>query len=278
MPMIEETLKKYIATIPEGNLKHAISYALLGNGKRVRPMLSMTLLESLGINPQPYLNALVAVELIHTYSLIHDDLPSMDNDTMRRGKPTVHIAFDEGTAILAGDALLTDSFYLVTETKALTGDEKSQIISILAKKAGSLGMVLGQIKDIESEKKQITIDDLNQMYELKTANLIQASLMTAAVIGAKKDISLYESLGYYIGLIFQIQDDILEYTLTPDETGKSKSDELREKPTYVSLLGLDKSRFILNQYTQKLNHLIQTLGLENTSIHDQIKQLLTRKK
>ena len=113
--------------------------------------------------------------MIHTYSLIHDDLPAMDDDTLRRGKPTVHIAFDEAIAILAGDALLTDSFRLVTQNKYLSALQKVEIIDIISSKAGSTGMVFGQIKDIESEDKMITIEDLNLMYELKTANLIQAS-------------------------------------------------------------------------------------------------------
>lgn len=278
MPTIENRLKTYIETLPESKLKAAMAYALLGGGKRIRPMLGMTLLESKGVDPTPYIEAFLAVEMIHTYSLIHDDLPAMDDDTLRRGKPTVHIAFDEAIAILAGDALLTDSFRLVTQNKYLSALQKVEIIDIISSKAGSTGMVFGQIKDIESEDKMVTIEDLNLMYELKTANLIQASLMIAGVILSDHDIKSYEDLGYYIGLIFQIQDDILEYTLSPEEFGKSKSDDIRNKPTYVSLLGLDKANQVLNTYVDTLNKLIESLYIKDTVIHTQIKLLLTRRK
>lgn len=278
MPTIENRLKAYIETLPESKLKAAMAYALLGGGKRIRPMLGMTLLESKGVDPTPYIEAFLAVEMIHTYSLIHDDLPAMDDDTLRRGKPTVHIAFDEAIAILAGDALLTDSFRLVTQNKYLSALQKVEIIDIISSKAGSTGMVFGQIKDIESEDKMITIEDLNLMYELKTANLIQASLMIAGVILSDHDIKNYEDLGYYIGLIFQIQDDILEYTLSPEEFGKSKSDDIRNKPTYVSLLGLDKANQVLNTYVDTLNTLIESLYIKDTVIHTQIKLLLNRRK
>ncbi len=278
MPIIEERLNKYLETMQDSKLKQAISYALLGNGKRIRPMLGMSLLESKGVNPLPYLDAFIATEFIHTYSLIHDDLPAMDNDTLRRGKPTLHIAFDEGLAILAGDALLTDSFALITNNQLLSSDQKVQIIDILSKKAGSLGMVLGQMKDIESEDKFITIDDLNLMYELKTANLIQAALMTAAVICKPDALEQYERLGYYIGLIFQIQDDILEHTSTPEAIGKSKSDAIRNKPTYVSLLGLQNALDVLSNYTEQLNTLIDSLNIKDTPVHEQIKLLLNRNK
>ncbi|ABX81922.1 polyprenyl synthetase family protein [Acholeplasma laidlawii] len=278
MPTIENRLKAYIETLPESKLKAAMAYALLGGGKRIRPMLGMTLLESKGVDPTPYIEAFLAVEMIHTYSLIHDDLPAMDDDTLRRGKPTVHIAFDEAIAILAGDALLTDSFRLVTQNKYLSTLQKVEIIDIISSKAGSTGMVFGQIKDIESEDKMVTIEDLNLMYELKTANLIQASLMIAGVILSDHDIKSYEDLGYYIGLIFQIQDDILEYTLSPEEFGKSKSDDIRNKPTYVSLLGLDKANQVLNTYVDTLNTLIESLYIKDTVIHTQIKLLLNRRK
>ncbi len=278
MTLIKQHLKNYLETLPEGKLKKAMAYALLGNGKRVRPMLGISLLESVGIDPTPYLDALLAVELIHTYSLIHDDLPAMDNDTLRRGKPTVHIAFDEGIAILAGDALLTDSFRLISSNKALNDYQKVQMIEILSKKSGSIGMVYGQIKDIESEQQQVTIEDLNLMYELKTANLIQAALMMAALIAVPNDVASYENLGYYIGLIFQIQDDILEFNSTPEAIGKSKSDELRDKPTYISLLGLDAALDVLDDYKEKLNALITALDIKDTQLHQQINLLLTRKK
>lgn len=278
MKNIQLALNQYIDTLSNSPLKDAIAYALLGEGKRVRPLLASNLLLSKNIDPRPYLSALVSVELIHTYSLIHDDLPAMDNDTLRRSKPTVHIQFDEATAILAGDALLTDSFSLITNNPNLTDQQKVHMVHILSKKAGSLGMVLGQIKDVESENQAITIDDLNEMYVLKTANLMQASLMLGAVIAAPNDLLLYKKLGYYIGLIFQIQDDLIEHLYTSEKIGKSKSDLSRNKPTYVSLLGLEQTQLILNNYTDALNKLIHELGLQNMKLHEQIKTLLTREK
>ncbi len=278
MKNIELALNQYIDSLSNNPLKDTMAYALLGEGKRVRPLLASNLLQSKGIDPSAYLSALISVELIHTYSLIHDDLPAMDDDTLRRGKPTVHIQFDEATAILAGDALLTDSFSLIASHQNLTDQQKVQMVQILSNKAGSLGMVLGQIKDIESENQAITIDDLNEMYVLKTANLIQASLMLGAVIAAPNDLLAYEKLGYYIGLIFQIQDDLIEHLYTSEKIGKSKSDLSRNKPTYVSLLGLEQTQQKLKDYTNKLNELIDALGLKNTKLHEQINNLLTREK
>ena len=239
---IHDALNQYIETLEDSTLKDGISYALLAGGKRIRPLLMLQVIEHYGLDSNHYVDVAIALELLHTYSLVHDDLPSMDNDTLRRGKPTLHIAFDEATAILVGDALLTDSFNLIASSKKLSSDQKIKMIDILSKKTGSKGMVFGQILDIESEKQAIDINHLELMYIHKTANLIQASFMMGAIASnAFDDINDWADIGRSLGFYFQIQDDILEYTSTPETLGKSKSDDVREKPTYVSLKGLDQS-------------------------------------
>ena len=250
---IHDALNQYIETLEDSTLKDGISYALLAGGKRIRPLLMLQVIEHYGLDPNHYVDVAIALELLHTYSLVHDDLPSMDNDTLRRGKPTLHIAFDEATAILVGDALLTDSFNLIASSKKLSSDQKIKMIDILSKKTGSKGMVFGQILDIESEKQTIDINHLELMYFHKTANLIQASFMMGAIASnAFNDIDDWANIGRSLGFYFQVQDDILEYTSTPETLGKSKSDDVREKPTYVSLKGLDQSQ----QFLTFLNHSI----------------------
>ncbi len=243
---IHKALQHYIESLEDSTLKDGISYALLAGGKRIRPLLMLQVIEHYGLEPNQYVDVAIALELLHTYSLVHDDLPSMDNDTLRRGKPTLHIAFDEATAILVGDALLTDSFNLIASSKKLSSDQKIKMIDILSKKTGSKGMVFGQILDIESEKQAIDINHLELMYIHKTANLIQASFMMGAIASnAFDDINDWADIGRSLGFYFQVQDDILEYTSTPETLGKSKSDDVREKPTYVSLKGLDQSQQFL---------------------------------
>ncbi len=250
---IHTALQHYIDSIENSTLKDGISYALLAGGKRIRPLLMLQVIEHYGLDPNDYVDVAIALELLHTYSLVHDDLPSMDNDTLRRGKPTLHIAFDEATAILVGDALLTDSFNIISSSTTLTSDQKIKMIDILSSKTGSKGMVYGQILDIESEKQTVDIHHLELMYFHKTANLIQASFMMGAVASnAFNDVNDWADLGKALGFYFQIQDDILEHTSTPEILGKSKSDDIREKPTYVSLKGLDQSQ----QFLTSLNHSI----------------------
>lgn len=271
---INDALKRYIDTLDNSTLKEGITYALLAGGKRIRPLLMLQVIEHYGLNPETYMDVAIALELLHTYSLVHDDLPSMDNDTLRRGKPTLHIAFNEATAILVGDALLTDSFRIISSSLVLTSDQKVKIIDILSSKTGSKGMVYGQILDIESEKQTVNLNHLEVMYVHKTANLIQASFILGAIASnAFNDINNWESLGHALGLYFQIQDDVLEYTSTPEILGKSKSDDIRKKPTYVSLKGLEYAQQTLDalniailEYQNKLHvldgpllHTIETI-------------------
>ncbi|MGA0351463.1 MAG: polyprenyl synthetase family protein [Acholeplasmataceae bacterium] len=273
---IINALKQYIDTLPKSSLKDAIEYALLAGGKRLRPHLMLEVIEGYGLNSEPYLPVSISLEMLHTYSLIHDDLPSMDNDTLRRGKPTLHIAFNEGLAILAGDALLTDSFQVITQSNILNDVQKKTLVDILSKKTGSHGMIYGQVLDLESEGKSITLETLNKMYAYKTANLLQASLMFGAAIASPKDISMWETLGYELGLLFQIQDDVLEETSTIEKMGKSKTDTIRDKPTYVSLIGLEASQHEMSRLSNSMRQTLKELSLDDKPITALIESIIKR--
>lgn len=274
---IHNALQHYIETLEDSTLKDGISYALLAGGKRIRPLLMLQVIEHYGLDPNDYVDVAIALELLHTYSLVHDDLPSMDNDTLRRGKPTLHIAFDEATAILVGDALLTDSFHIISSSTKLTSDQKIKMIDILSKKTGSKGMVYGQILDIESEKQTIDINHLELMYFHKTANLIQASFMFGAIASnAFEEINDWEDLGKVLGIYFQIQDDILEATSTAESIGKSKSDEDRDKPTFVSLVGLNKTRKYVKQFEKEIESHCRLLNIETGALFDTIEKIKKR--
>jgi geranylgeranyl diphosphate synthase type II len=275
--IIEQALQNYIDTLPQGQLKEAVSYALLAGGKRIRPLLMLDVIESFGLHPSSYVDIAVSLELIHTYSLIHDDLPAMDDDTLRRGKPTLHIAFNEGLAILAGDTLLTDAFSLITKSEALSPDQKVEMVHTLSLKAGSHGMILGQVLDLASEGQHVSLDELNTMYLLKTSRLLEASLMLGAIVSRSKDVKTFERMGLDLGLLFQIQDDYLEYMSDPSVLGKSKSDELRDKPTYISLIGIEKTKKIILELSDRLRQTLKSLQLEQTLLSETIESILSRK-
>jgi geranylgeranyl diphosphate synthase type II len=275
---IHNALHHYIETLKDSTLKDGISYALLAGGKRIRPLLMLQVIEHYGLDPNKYVDVAIALELLHTYSLVHDDLPSMDDDTLRRGKPTLHIAFDEATAILVGDALLTDSFHLLSKSSILSPDQKVKMIEVLSNKTGSKGMVYGQILDIESEKQNVDINHLDLMYLHKTANLIQASFMMGAIASnAYGDVSHWESLGQALGLYFQIQDDLLEFTSTPEMLGKSKSDDKREKPTYVSIKGLEQTKSMLTLLDRSILDYQKKLHINDGSLLTTLDEIKKRK-
>jgi geranylgeranyl diphosphate synthase type II len=274
--VIETSLKTYIETLPKGALKDAISYALLAGGKRIRPLLMLHVIESLGLSSKPFVDVSISLELLHTYSLIHDDLPAMDNDTLRRGKPTLHIAFNEGLAILAGDALLTDAFHVITTHPHLNAEQKNHMIHILSSKAGSHGMILGQELDLASEGKAISLEQLKTMYILKTSRLLEAAMMMGAVASNVKDIQTFELLARDLGLFFQIQDDYLEKTTDTTILGKSKSDDERDKPTYVSILGLTQTKKYMDTLSNTIKKHIKSLSLEHTLLSETIDMIIQR--
>lgn len=275
---IVSALERYISNLEDSTLKEATEYALLAGGKRIRPQLMLQVIEHYKLHPLDYVDAAISLELLHTYSLVHDDLPAMDDDTLRRGKPTLHIAFDEGLAILVGDGLLTDSFKQISSHPLLTDTQKIKMIDVLSSKTGSKGMVYGQALDLASEKQSISIDLLDQMYLYKTAYLLQASLMLGAIAANQfETLNLWEKLGYHLGIYFQIQDDILEHTSSPEVLGKSKTDDIREKPTYVSILGLNDSVKILKYHEDQLEIYSQELGIEHSTIYQTIDTIKKRK-
>ena len=277
MKEFEKALKRILNETKTSTLKEATTYALMGGGKRIRPLLGVKVLEAYGVDPEPYIDVVLSVEMIHTYSLIHDDLPAMDDDDLRRGRPTVHKAFDEATAILAGDALLTDAFEVVSTHKFLTDEQKVKLITILSSHSGSNGMVYGQMLDLESERKPIDIDTLKEIHIHKTAKLLQAPMMMASTIVGGEDVNAWEMVGYHLGLAFQIQDDILEVTSTEETMGKSLSDVRNDKSTYVKLLGLEASIEAVNYHFDKIDELIRPLKINHDVIYEVINKVKNRK-
>jgi geranylgeranyl diphosphate synthase type II len=243
-------------------INKAMQHSLMAGGKRIRPVLCLAATEAVGGNPTDALTAACAMEMIHTYSLVHDDLPAMDNDELRRGKPTCHVAFDEATAILAGDALLTMAFEILAAVPFENTDQAAkwlQIIRIIAVAAGSRGMIQGQMLDIAAEGRKLNVSELESMHTLKTGALIVASLQCGALLAeADKDqLRFLKTYAGYIGLAFQVADDILNVEGNPEVMGKAVgTDRLNKKNTYPSLLGLDASK----QFAQKLiRQALQTL-------------------
>ena len=247
---------------PSEPIVEAMKYSLMAGGKRIRPVLCLAAAEAVGGKPQAVLPAACALEMVHTYSLIHDDLPAMDNDDLRRGKPTCHVAFDEATAILAGDALLTLAFEVLSSVQ-FTGENRTsgwlKIIHIISTAAGYRGMIRGQMLDMAAEGQHLTIDELKSMHALKTGALIEASLLCGALLAdaRKRQVEILKTYARNIGLAFQVTDDILNVEGNPKIMGKAVgTDKLREKSTYPALLGLETSR----QFAENLvNEALQAL-------------------
>lgn len=235
-------------------LAEAMAYATLGGGKRMRPLLVYATGTALGADESTLDIPAAAVELIHAYSLVHDDLPAMDDDALRRGKPTVHIAFDEATAILAGDGLLTLAFELLTEASTAPATTLA-MIRTLGKAAGMQGMVAGQTIDLASVGTTLNADALRRMHAAKTGALIRAAVALGA-LAANANATTREALDDFadaLGLAFQIRDDILDVEGDPALIGKTAGkDAAHDKPTYPALLGLDASRALLGELSERM--------------------------
>ncbi|WP_106182836.1 polyprenyl synthetase family protein [Candidatus Pandoraea novymonadis] len=233
-------------------LHEAMRYALVGGGKYVRPLLCFAAGEVTQACPAALDRVACALEMVHVYSLVHDDLPCMDNDTLRRGKPTVHVQFDEGTALLVGDALQTQAFSLLSETSSvLTASQSLALVHELAHAAGSFGMVGGQAIDLASVGQRLPQNVLEAMHRMKTGALLRASLRMGALCGDPLSDEAREMLDVYasaVGLLFQVVDDILDCTENSNTLGKTAGKDAKyAKPTYVSLLGLDATRALTKQ-------------------------------
>ncbi|MDR1887916.1 MAG: polyprenyl synthetase family protein [Zoogloeaceae bacterium] len=235
-----------VGAIP-ARLHAAMRYATLGGGKRVRPLLVFAAGELVEARPERRIAAALAVELIHAYSLIHDDLPCMDDDVLRRGRPTCHVEFDEATALLAGDALQTRAFELLAAPGLAEAERQLEMLALLARASGSLGMAGGQAVDLASVGKPLNQPELELMHAMKTGALIRAAVLLGAACGEQAlSTAERERLDHFakrVGLLFQVVDDVLDCTANTTTLGKTAGkDAAADKPTYVSLLGLEAAR------------------------------------
>lgn len=241
-PKIDQHMLDWLEKIQttKGTLYESMKYSLAAGGKRIRPMLLLAVIKSLDGNLEKGYDTAAALEYVHTYSLIHDDLPAMDNDELRRGKPTNHIVFGEAIAILAGDALLTQSFEIIGKS-AITLEQKVALMVSLAQCSGTNGMVAGQVEDIEGENKSLSLAELKAVHRKKTGELIQFAVSAGCILAeASEQVrELLSQFGEHFGLAFQIRDDILDVVGTVEELGKNiGQDEQQNKSTYPHLMTL----------------------------------------
>ncbi len=257
----------------------AANYSLEAGGKRLRPVLLMEACRVCGGKAENAIPFACALEMIHTYSLIHDDLPAMDNDDLRRGKPTNHKVFGEAVAILAGDALLTGAFNVMSEAEMEDKTNQLKAIAYMSRSAGTEGMIGGQIVDIENENKPTDIDTLRYMHSLKTGALIKAACVIGGIVAGASDKKL-EILSDYaenLGIAFQIKDDILDVSGSVDALGKPiGSDAKSNKSTYVSLLGIEKSQELCAEYTEKALNCLAALEGDTNFLEGFTRKLLNR--
>lgn len=265
-----------------GRLHRAMRYSVLGGGKRIRPALAMATAAAVGGQPEQAIVASCAIELIHAYSLIHDDLPAMDDDELRRGRPTTHIQYDEATAILAGDALQALAFeWLATDTSQ-TASTRLAMVQYLASASGSIGMVGGQAIDLGAVGEQLTLEQLEQMHRRKTGALIEASVQLGILSATDSpDRHQREQLTHYaraIGLAFQVQDDLLDIEGDTSVIGKPQgSDVARSKPTYPALLGVDGARDYLATLLEQCRHSLADFGPEAGALRGMAEFVVSRR-
>lgn len=277
-----ETMLK-VSDIPEKKVYDAMNYSLMVGGKRIRPILSLAFCNMLGGNLKNALVVGCAIECIHTYSLIHDDLPCMDNDDLRRGKPTCHKAFDEATATLAGDGLLNFAFERLSDFKLydnVSPEKVLNVINYIGTCSGASGMIGGQVIDLEFENKEITdIEMLKHLHSKKTGALIRCSAVSGVIVagGDAEDIKKAEEFSEYLGLAFQIKDDILDFEGDEALLGKPIGSDIENcKSTYVSVLGSDKAKELLNLYTDKATMSLSSYGDKAKFLEDLSRYLLNR--
>lgn len=287
---IEAIIKRYL---PEENgyqktVIEAMNYSILAGGKRLRPMLMQETCKMFGGSgglEEPFM---AAIEMVHTYSLVHDDLPCMDNDEYRRGRKTTHVVYGEGMAVLAGDGLLNYAFETAVKAFRLAEDAQklarvAKALEVFAQKAGIYGMIGGQNADIEAEGMgdNVTSQQLLFIHEHKTAALIQSAMMVGAILAGatEEEIRQIEKCAYNIGIAFQIQDDILDITSSLEVLGKQVgSDEKNHKTTYVTLKGLEQAKKDVQELSEEAINIISSFANRNEFLEELIKQLITREK
>ena len=261
----------------ETTIDESISYALSNPGKRIRPTLVFLVGDFLGVEASRLESVAGAIELIHTYSLVHDDLPCMDDDELRRGKPTLDKKFNESTAVLAGDALQTLAFNLILEDKNLDSAEKQELLSDLAKRIGPEGMVLGQNLDIEYEKKNPSFDEIMEMNRLKTGLLIEFSILSPFYLKGDLTKDWYQ-LAKNIGISFQLIDDILDLSETTEKIGKTAKKDLKNnKKTIPICFGIDKTIIEVDKFKESTMEICKKLCLNNHPLSAYIDSLFSRK-
>jgi geranylgeranyl diphosphate synthase type II len=268
------------ATAKPATIHKAMRYSLFAGGKRMRPALVLAAAEACGGTHESAMPLACAVECIHTYSLIHDDLPGMDNDDLRRGKPTNHKVFGEGIAILAGDALLTQAFEIAASCTGWKRYSVKDVVLEIAKASGSLQLIAGQVADLEGEGQKISRAQLRYIHERKTSALLACSVrlggMSANCTPAQLD--ALTDFGYHVGLAFQVIDDILDVTQTSEQLGKTAGkDEKAQKATYPSIVGLEKSRIIAAELTAKAEAALQPFRGKAVALEAISDYLLQRK-
>ena len=278
LPLINDYLNHALDHLHDGRVKEAMQYSLNAPGKRLRPILLLKVLQAYGLDYRPYIPVAAAIEMVHTYSLIHDDLPAMDDDDLRRGLQTCHKQFDEATAILAGDGLLTQAFSVLAST-SLDDSKKIKCIQILGEASGQNGMIYGQQQDLYFENKQASLQELEDIHLHKTGKLIMAPLMIGAVFADSKNIDVFAKLGEIIGLAYQIQDDILDIEGDTAILGKTVgSDIANHKSTYVSLLGLEASKEKVENYFKEALELVYHLPINHGILIEMLQIILKRVK
>lgn len=284
--IVDEALNYFLPETqgPAEELYNAMRYSLFAGGKRIRPILCIAAAEAVGGTHDDVMPVACAFEMIHTYSLIHDDLPAMDDDELRRGKPTNHMVYGEATAILAGDGLLTEAFRVMAcpELIARAGGERfRRVTEMVASAAGARGMVLGQVLDIRAEGKKIGTSQMEIIHEHKTGALLKASVTTGAILGGgtAKQIENIDNYGKYIGLAFQISDDILDIEGSTEELGKQTGvDVERGKNTYPSNYGMENSKKMLKEITEKAIHIISGFDAKAEPLRQIAVYIMERKK
>ena len=267
---VDRALDRFLpkASVTPATIHKAMRYSLFAGGKRLRPILCLAAAEACGGKSEAALPHACALECIHTYSLIHDDLPSMDNDDLRRGRPTCHKVFGDAIAILAGDALLTIAFEIACRAKKVSRYDLREVMREIAEAAGSRKLIAGQVADLEAEGKNLSREQVRSIHENKTAALLTASVRLGAMAAnaGAKQLTAVTAFGRALGLAFQVIDDILDVTQTSEKLGKSAGKDLAaKKATYPAVFGLEKSRSEARRLTKQAHRALGTLG-ENAHV------------
>lgn len=270
-------------TEPPDVIHTAMRYSLFAGGKRIRPLLALAAAEALGNSGDAVLAPACAVEMVHTYSLIHDDLPALDNDDLRRGRPTSHKVFGEAMAILAGDALLTRAFQVIAQTNGVSAEARLAMVEELSVAAGTVrGMIGGQVHDLEGERLQPTAELLDRIHRAKTGALLRASVRFGALAsGEMVGSDAYEALSGYgeaVGLAFQIVDDVLDVESTPEQLGKTPGkDAAQNKVTFPAVYGMDESKRMAAEQLAAAHGAIERLGSNAAALHALADLIVDRK-